>query len=63
MSGSTIKINDWIKLPSGRMVQVCRIVGEHHPDAEVRYLDENGAMAASSFQVKLSFLAAHGERL
>lgn len=63
MSMMTIKINDWIKLPSGRVVEVRRIVGDHHPDAEVRYLNEDGAMAAGCFTVKLAFLAAHGERV
>lgn len=54
---------DWLTLPSGRTVQVCRIVGESRPEVSLRYLDEDGVMATGDFIVTLAWLLTNGKKV
>jgi|GEM_PF-3180301 len=54
---------DWLQLPSGRFIEVCKIVGENRPEVHVRHLDSDGVKATGSFILSLAFLLAHGRRL
>lgn len=54
---------DWLQLPSGRMIEVRKVIGDSNPDVEVRYLDEDGTRATGSFFLRLSFLLANGRKV
>lgn len=54
---------DWLILPSGRTVQVCKIIGDNRPDVSLRYLDEDGVQSAGSFEVSLTWLLHHGKKV
>ncbi|MEO8021099.1 hypothetical protein [Polaromonas sp.] len=59
----TVEKGQWFRLPSGKTAQVCRIVGGKAPEVVIRYLDNDGAMAAGEFQMTLAFLLTHGKRV
>lgn len=52
----TVAPKDWLELPSGSLVQVCKIVGVLHPEVSLRYVDEMGVMAHGEFRMKLDLL-------
>lgn len=54
---------DWLRLPSGHIVEVCKIMGESSPDVSLRYLDDDGVMATGDFIVKLSWLVANSKNV
>lgn len=53
---------DWLILPSGRTVQVCKVVGDTRPEVSLRYLDDDGVQSTGSFDVRLSWLLANARR-
>lgn len=53
----------WLRLPSGRLVQVCKIIGDHNPQVSLRYLDDDGVMATGDFLVLLTWLVVHARRV
>jgi hypothetical protein len=60
---TSVRRGDWLTLPSGRTVQVCRIDGVLHPEVSLRYLDDDGVMATGDFIVKLSWLLTNARRV
>lgn len=54
---------DWLLLPSGRTIEVSKVVGENHPEVHVRYLDEDAVVSTGSFTVRLEWLLVHGRRV
>lgn len=54
---------DWLLLPSGRAVQVSKVVGERQPDVSLRYLDDDGVQSTGSFNVSLRWLLANGKKV
>ena len=53
---------DWLILPSGRTVQVGKVVGDTRPEVSLRYLDDDGVQSTGSFDVRLSWLLANARR-
>ena len=53
---------DWLVLPSGRTVQVCKVIGDTRPEVSLRYLDDDGVMATGDFIVRLSWLLSCAKR-
>lgn len=54
---------DWLLLPSGRTIEVCKVIGESHPEVSIRYLDDDGVRAIHDFVVRLSWLLMYGGKL
>ena len=57
-----ISRGDWLVLPSGRTVQVCKVSGDTRPEVSLRYLDDDGVQSTGSFDVRLSWLLANARR-
>jgi hypothetical protein len=53
----------WWKLPSGQVVELRRIVGQHNPEVVVRNVNENGEMAPGEYVLTLRFLVNHGQKV
>ena len=58
-----IRLFDWWRLPSGKLISIRKINGVSRPELEVRYIDNNGAMEPGAFFISMAFLAAHGTRI
>lgn len=54
---------DWLILPSGRTVQVGKVVGDTRPEVSLRYLDDDGVQSTGSFDVKLAWLLQNAKRV
>lgn len=54
---------DWLVLPSGRTVQVCKVIGDTRPEVSLRYLDDDGVQSTGSFDVKLAWLLQNAKRV
>lgn len=58
-----VGLYQWWKLPSGQIVELRRIVGQHNPEVVVRNVNENGEMAPGEYQLALRFLVNHGQKV
>ena len=58
-----IKRHDWLRLPSGAVVSVCRVGGEAKPNVEVRYLDKDGVQSTGSYTVTLQWLHTYATKV
>lgn len=64
MIRGAIARNDWLKLPSGSVVAVCRIETIRGVEqVSLRYLDEDGVMATGDFLMTLSHLKKYAEKV
>ena len=63
MTAPTVTKGQWFRLPSAKLVQVCAINGDRHPEVVLRYLDAEGAMAPGEFQLSLQFMLKHTRRV
>jgi hypothetical protein len=61
MTAIPVLLYTWFLLPSGRMVEVRKITGDHKPVVVVRYVNDNGELAHGEFVLLLSFLVQHGK--
>ncbi|MBX3653227.1 MAG: hypothetical protein KF686_03520 [Ramlibacter sp.] len=52
----TIRVNDWIRLPSGAICSVRRLEPGGRKEVTLRYIDDDGAMANTSFAVSTEFI-------
>lgn len=59
---SRVSRGDWLILPSGRTVEVCKIIGDTRPEVSLRYLNDDGVMATGDFVVRLSWLLSFAKR-
>ncbi len=59
----SMELYSWWTLPSGQVVEVRRIVGEHHPEVVVRNVNENSELAAGEYSLALTFLVRHGKQV
>lgn len=57
------ELYQWWKLPSGQVVELRRIVGQHTPECVVRNINADGEMAPGEYVLTLRFLVAHGRRV
>jgi hypothetical protein len=58
-----VTLYSWWRLPSGQVVELRRITGQHNPEVTVRNINEDGEMAAGEYVLTLRFLATHGKRV
>jgi hypothetical protein len=64
MISESIKRGDWLKLPSGAVVSVCKIeMRDGVENVSLRYLDSDGVMATGDFLMTLKHLRAHAEKV
>lgn len=59
---SKVTRGDWLVLPSGRTVQVCKVIGDARPEVSLRYLNDDGVQSTGSFDVKLAWLLKNAKR-
>lgn len=75
MTDAVVK-GQWYRLPSGRIAEVRRLKNiptdavvagtnqrQMRTEVVLRYLDNDGAMAAGEFQMAVAFLLKHGARV
>jgi hypothetical protein len=65
---SQVKVNvgRWLRLPSGKIVQVCKIIDKinpQNPDVSLRYLDDDGVMATGDFVMRMGWLVVHASNI
>ena len=56
----------WLRLPSSKIVQVCKIIDKinpRNPDVSLRYVDDDGVMATGDFVMRMNWLAAHATNI
>jgi len=53
---SALQLYQWWTLPSGQVVEVRKIEGEHQPEVVVRNINENSEMAPGEYKLRLTFL-------
>lgn len=53
----------WWQLPSGQVVELRKIVGEHNPEVVVRNVNDDGEMAAGEYCLTLRFLVTRAKRV
>ncbi|CAN7472595.1 hypothetical protein LJR130_003819 [Variovorax sp. LjRoot130] len=58
-----VSLYQWWKLPSGQVVELRRIAGQHNPEVTVRNVNENGEMAPGEYVLTLRFLVNHGQKV
>lgn len=58
-----LTVYSWWTLPSGQVVEVRKIEGEHQPEVVVRNINENSELAPGEYRLRLSFLVRHGKQV
>jgi hypothetical protein len=59
----SIERYSWWTLPSGQLIEVRRIEGEHQPEVVVRNINENSEMAPGEYRLRLAFLVRFGKQV
>lgn len=58
---TTPRLGDWLLLPSGSLVEVFKLKGDHRPEVELRALNEDGVPHNVPFTVSLAWLIKYGK--
>ncbi|MET3514329.1 desulfoferrodoxin (superoxide reductase-like protein) [Pseudacidovorax sp. 1753] len=58
-----LHLYDWWLLPSGQIVELRKISGEHNPEVVVRNINSDGEMAAGEYCLSLRFLVTRATRV
>jgi hypothetical protein len=53
----------WWLLPSGQLIEVRKIEGEHQPEVVVRNINENSEMAPGEYKLRMAFLVRFGKQV
>lgn len=54
---------DWLRLPSGALVEVCKTRETYNPEVTVRYVDSDGVRSTGCFLLKMTFLLKHAKKI
>ena len=57
------ELYQWWELPSGQVVELRRIAGQHAPECTVRNVNADGEMAAGEYVLTLRFLVTYGKKV
>ncbi|WP_017760682.1 hypothetical protein [Pseudacidovorax intermedius] len=58
-----LMLYSWWKLPSGQVVELRKISGEHNPEVVVRNVNSDGEMAQGEYNLSLRFLVTRAKRV
>lgn len=58
-----LSLYDWWLLPSGQIVELRKISGEHNPEVVVRNVNSDGEMAPGEYCLTLRFLVTRAKRV